>query len=113
MITRKVQLCGAEVVLAYCYATEIAFRKYTGANVEELDPKNPEHAIYLIIAAMLPYYEQQGQQPPITDADLMYKSEPADYAVAFKAIVDARKEWYKIPAGEPEDKPSDDDGKNA
>lgn len=113
MVTKNVKLCGVEVVLAYCYATEIAFRKYTGVNVEDIDPKNPEHSIYLIISAMLPYYEQQNQKPPISDSDLMYKSEPNDYFVAFKAILEARNEWYKVPEGEPKDKPAEEDPKNA
>jgi len=114
MVTKKVTLCGVEVTLAYCYATEIAFRKYTGVNVDKLDPENPEHSIYLIISAMLPFYEQQGQQPPISDSDLMYKSKPTDYFTAFKAILEARNEWYKLPEGEPEDKPTEGDkSKNA
>ena len=33
MITREVTLCGKQVTLAYCYATEIAYKDFTGEDI--------------------------------------------------------------------------------
>ena len=107
MKTKTITITGKEVGVAYCYATEIAFRKYTGVGVENFDPANPEHAAYIILAAILAYYQHKGEDAPVTDKDIIYETSPQDIIDAMTAVFHLRAEWYNLPAGEPEDKEED------
>lgn len=104
MKTKTITIMGKEVGVAYCYATEIAFRKYTGKGVENFDPTNPEHAAYIILAAILAYYQYKGEEAPVTDKDIIYETSPKDIIDAMTAVFKLRGEWYELPEGEPEDK---------
>lgn len=92
-------ICGA----AYCYATEIAFHNYTDVNIEDFDATNPEHVVYLIIAAVFAYYQGTGEELPITDNDVIIKASPTEITEAVKTIVKLRVDWYKLPKGEGEE----------
>ena len=73
MSKEKITINGQEVGVAYCYATEIAFTKYTGVSVDEFDTKNPEHHIYIILAAIMAYNGSEGIDTTIR-ACLLYTS---------------------------------------
>ena len=115
MITKTITIAGKEVTLAYCYATEIAFRKYTGESIDQFDASNPEHVLYLILAAIISWYQSKGEEPPVKDEELMYNTKPKELIDALTEIFKLRAEWYKVPAGEPEDEKTDShaDEKNA
>lgn len=100
MNKEKITINGKEVGVAYCYATEIAFTKYTGVSVDEFDTKNPEHHIYIILAAIMAYNGAEGLDTTIRDTDLMYNARPADIIEALRVIFELRNEWYKLPAGD-------------
>lgn len=100
MSKEKITINGKEVGVAYCYATEIAFTRYTGVSVDEFDTKNPEHHIYIILAAIIAYYESQGEKAPVKDTDLMYNARPAEIIEALRVIFELRNEWYAVPAGD-------------
>ena len=113
MSKSQITINGQEVGVAYCYATEIAFTRYTGVSVDEFDTKNPEHHIYIIIAAIIAYYESQGKKAPVKDTDLMYHATPTELTTALTEIFELRKEWYDIPKGaeRKDEEPADEDGK--
>ena len=100
MNKEKITINGKEVGVAYCYATEIAFTKYTGVSVDEFDTKNPEHHIYIILAAIMAYNGAEGLDTTIRDTDLMYNARPADIIEALRVIFELRNECYKLPAGD-------------
>ncbi len=108
MTTRKVTIAGKDVTLAYCYATEIAFRKYTGTAIDNFDAQNPEHVLYIIISAIIAWSQSRGEEPAIKDDELMYKARPQELIDTLTEIFKLRSEWYEVPAGEPEDENSDD-----
>jgi hypothetical protein len=112
MKTKQITLCGQQVTIGYCFATEIAFRKYTGVSVEDMDAKNPEHIIYLILSAMIAYYEAEKLELPIKDTDLMYKSNPTEMIQAVASVFELNREWYAVPKGDTTDKPADEEPKN-
>ena len=112
MKTKQITLCGKQVTIGYCFATEFAFRNYTGYNVEDMDVKNPEHIIYLILSAMIAYYEAAKQELPIKDTDLMYKSNPTEIIQAVASVFELNREWYAVPKGETNDKPAAEEPKN-
>lgn len=112
----------AEVTLAYCYATEIAYRDLSGEDITDFmqeasiaingdTPRMPdvEKTICAIIAAIHAYYKSKEEESPVKDTDLMYHCTPQDLALALGTIIGLRAQFYALPAGEPEDKP--DNGK--
>lgn len=100
MSKEKITINGKEVGVAYCYATEIAFTRYTGVSVDEFDTKNPEHHIYIILAAIMAYNGAEGLDTTIRDTDLMYNARPAEIIEALRVIFELRAEWYALPAGD-------------
>ena len=112
MKTKQITLCGQQVTIGYCFATEIAFRNYTGVSVEDMDLMNPEHIIYLILSAMIAYYEHEELSLPIKDTDLMYNSNPTEMIQAVANVFELNREWYAVPKGDTTDKPSDEETKN-
>lgn len=115
MTTKTITIAGKEVTLAYCYATEIAFRKYTGESIDKFDAMNPEHVLYLIISAIVAWSQAKGEEPAIKDDELMYDTKPKELIDALTEIFKLRAEWYDVPTGEPEDETDDKHGgeKNA
>ena len=112
MKTKQITLCGQQVTIGYCFATEIAFLKYTGVSVEDMDVKNPEHIIYLILSAIIAYYEAEKQELPIKDTDLMYKSNPTEMIQAVASVFELNHEWYAVPKGDTNDTPAAEEPKN-
>ena len=103
MTTKTINIAGKEVTLAYCYATEIAFRKYTGDSIDKFDAKNPEHILYLILSAIVAWSQAKGDEPVIKDDELMYNAKPKELIDALTEIFRLHAEWYEVPAGEQDD----------
>lgn len=116
MKIKEITICGKQVTLAYCYATEIAFRNFTGVPIDEFDAKNPEQAIYLLLASIQSYCLSNDTKAEIQDTDLMYKAKSDELINAVKAVFDLRRDWYNLPKGEEDiDKSEEKEGdeKNA
>ncbi len=130
MLTKEITLCGKVVTLAYCYATEIAYKDLSDENIadyikeavaciqKETDP-DVKHTIYAILACMLAYYQSQGKEAPLTDTDLMNDAKPAELGTAIFTIIGLRMDFYHVPKDEPADTvpsgsaaDSEDKGKN-
>lgn len=115
MTQKEITLCGKQVTLAYCYATEINYKLLTDQECTDFvrevlqglsENKIPDtrKAIYLIISSATAYYESQGGKSPIEDKDLIYHASPDDIGRAIGTIAGLYIEFYKIPVGEPEGK---------
>lgn len=119
MKTKEITICGKQVMLAYCFATELSFKNFTGENIEDLKVTNPEHVIYLILSAIASYYQskeyEDEKKAPIVDSDLMYNATPKELVSAANDVMELRAEWYGIPKGDKvEEKPADGEApKNA
>ena len=111
MTTDIIKIAGKEVNIAYCYATEITFTKYSGTPLDNLDANNPEHLLYLILSGIMSYYISKGLEPPIKDEDLMYNAEAQEIIDALNAIMKLKVEWYKLPTGEPTEEVKEEDAK--
>ena len=130
MLQKEITLCGRQVTLAYCYATEIAYKDLSDENIAdyikeavaciqaETDP-DVKHTIYAILACMLAYYQSRGEEAPLTDTDLMNDAKPAELGTAIFTIIGLRMDFYHVPKDEPADTVSsgsaagsEDKGKN-
>ena len=115
MITKEITICGKQVMLAYCYATEISYKILSDEDIIDFGQEIVEkiqheqmpdirRTIYLIIASMQSYYESKGETCPITDKELMYECTPQEIGQALGIIIGLRQMFYHVPVGEPEDK---------
>ena len=124
MIKKEITICGKAVTLAYCYATEIAYKDLADEDIlnyvqhavdcigKQQDP-DIKRTIYAILACMLAYYNANNQDAPLKDVELMNEAKPAEIGMAIFAIIELRSQFYYVPNGEPEDKPQDEKQKNA
>lgn len=118
MITKEITICGKQITLAYCYATEISYKILSDEDIigfsQEIVEKiqheqmpDIKKTIFLILASMQSYYESKGEQCPITDKELMYECTPQEIGKALGTVIALRSEFYHVPSNEPKDKPAD------
>lgn len=119
MTTKTITIAGKETTLAYCYATEIGYKllsdedinDYMADAIEALGRKampDTRKTVYVVIAAINAYSEWNGEQPAISDRDLMYDATPLELGTALGTILQLRADFYKLPEGEPKDEQPDD-----
>jgi hypothetical protein len=116
MKTKEITIGGVKVMLAYCFATELSFKNFTGKNIEDFEPTNPEHIIYLILSAIASYYQskekEEEKNAPVKDTDLMYNAKSTELIEALTEVMKLRAEWYGLPKGEAVEQPAEEQ-KNA
>ena len=106
--------------MAYCYATEIAFKDLSNQDITDFlieavpqiqAQKMPDakKVVLLIIAALVSHYQSIGEDVPIEDKDIMYRATSKEIGNALGVVIGLRADFYHIPAGEPEDKSKDSD----
>lgn len=114
MTTKTITIAGKEITLAYCYATEIGYKllsdedinDYMADAIEAIGRKampDTRKTVYVVIAAINAYSEWKGEQPAISDRDLMYDATPMELGTALGTILQLRADFYKVPSGEPKD----------
>lgn len=120
MKTKEITLCGKQVTLAYCFATEISYKILAEEditeffedaikNIQEERMPDTRKSIYAILAAMSAYCDGKGiKDYPITDEELMYDVSPTEIGGAIGTIIGLRSEFYHVPKDEPEDKSEKD-----
>lgn len=102
MTKKEITIAGQTVTMAYCFATEIGFKKMSGQGIEEFDAKNQEHVIYLILSAISAYYQSIGEEMPIKSETFMFDCKPNEIIEAMKVVFELRMEWYELPFGDDE-----------
>ena len=70
-----------------------------------------KRSIYLVLAAVLAYYQSQDKDAPIKDTDLMNDTTPLELGIALGTIINLWAKFYNIPKGEPKEKPAKGKGK--
>ena len=126
MITEKITIAGKSVTLGYCYATEIAYKDMSGeditailqetaacVNAQPARMPDVKRSIYLVLAAIMAYYQSKDEDAPIRDTDLMNDTTPLELGTALGTIITLWAKFYNIPKGEPEEKPAKGKGKKS
>jgi len=99
------------VTLAYCYATEIAFKDMANEDIsvymqeiftssQKGEMPDVKKGVYLIMAAMMAYYESIKEKAPVTDADIMNEATPEEFGAAIATVINLWKAFYKVPISE-------------
>ena len=120
MIKKEITICGKQVTLGYCFATEIGFKVMAEESIDDFlkeaapviqDKQLPDvmKVIMLISSSMISYYESKGEEAPIEDKNMMYDTTAEELGMALGTVIGLRAKFYHIPSGEPEDKPKDGD----
>ena len=115
MITKEITLCGRQVTLAYCFATEIAFRDLSGEDMTDFiseavsalqSKRMPDikKTIFAILAAITAHYNYSEEEPPVNSAVIMNECTPEEFGTAIGTLITLRAQFYHIPAGEPQEK---------
>lgn len=129
MKTKTINLCGKDVTLDYCYATEISYKMLSDEDINDFvqdvvaalnaEPQrmpDVRKSVLLIIAAAMAYAESKGEECPVTDKDLMYNATPDELGTALGTVIALRMEFYHVPTDEAEaakKEQKEDDPKNA
>ena len=126
MIHEEITIAGKSVTLGYCYATEIAYKELSGEDIADIIQEtiaainakparmpDTKRSIYLVLAAVMAYYDGKDVDAPIMDTDLMRETSPIELGTALGTIINLWAKFYNIPKGEPEDKPAKGKGKKA
>ena len=124
MIQEEITLAGKSVTLGYCYATEIAYKDMAdediaaiiqdtiaAVNAKPARMPDTKRSIYLVMAAIVAYYESMKEETPIKDIDIMSEATPVELGTALATIINLWAKFYNIPKGEPKDKPAKGKGK--
>lgn len=120
MNEKTISICGKQVRMRYCAATETGFEDITGRPVTVFfpDKDTPAEAsrkdyIILAFAAIAAAYGSTNEEPPITADDIQFKATATEIAAMLVAVAELRNAWYGVsPVIKPE-KSKGDAGKNA
>ena len=126
MIHEEITIAGKPVTLSYCYATEVAYKELSGEDIADIIQEtiaavnaqparmpDAKRSIYLVLAAVMAYYQSIGEDAPIKDTDLMNDCTPLELGTALGTIITLWAQFYHLPAGEPKEKPTKGKGKKA
>ena len=94
---KTITMCGKEVRLRYCAATENGFELMSGKKIYEIDFQSQEDLTRLAIASIIAAYERDGQDAPIEAKEILYDATPAEIVELFKTTMELRAAWYEVP----------------
>ena len=134
---KSIKLCGKDVFMRYCAATETGFELLSGKNVSvfiprfgknekgetivtELPTATSDDFIKLAIAGIVAAYDFRSDEnnmvePPVTTKEIIYEASSEEVTAMVTAIMQLRNEWYHVPATikkEPGSEVEDKDQKN-
>ena len=94
---KSITICGNEVKLRYCAATETGFEQLAGKSIGDIDFNSQEDLLRLSVAAIIAAYQRDGQEAPIESKDILFDAKPAEIIELFKAVFELRAAWYNVP----------------
>ena len=94
---KTITICGKEVKMRYCAATENGFELMSGKKIYEIDFQSQEDLTRLALAAIIAAYERNKEEAPIESKDILYDATPTEIVELFKATLELRAAWYDIP----------------
>ena len=114
MTSKTIKICGKDVEIFYCAATENGYERMSGKEINVFLPtfKKNEHGetvidkmpeatsedyIILAIAGVVAAATYRKQEPAITSDDLLYEAKPTERNELVTTIIELRNEWYEVP----------------
>ena len=126
---RTISICGQEVRMRYCAATETGFEALSGKKIEIFTPTVLEYDengkpvkieppkassddyIKLAMSAIVSAYARNNEEPPITADAIIYDANPQEVTLLLTTVIQMRSEWYQLPATIPATETDEPKGK--
>ena len=119
MNAKTITICGKEVEMLYCAATETGYESISGQSCEifipeiSKDDKGKDQIrmraatrdyIQLAVAAIIAAYARKGEEAPVTADDILYNATSQEVTSLITTVIELRNAWYKVPSViQPED----------
>lgn len=97
MKTKEITLCGQQVKVAYCAASENGFEDISGKSINDLDFTKNKDMLMLSAACIIAPYAENGEESPIEMKQLLYEATPNEITELYLTVINLRNEWYGIP----------------
>lgn len=94
---KTIKLCGKDVRLRYCAATENGFEQISGKSINDINFNSQDDITRLAVAAILAAYAMKNEDAPVTSDDILYNATSTELTELFTAIFQLRAEWYATP----------------
>jgi len=113
MNAKTITICGKDVELLYCAATETGYESISGQSCEifipeiSKDKKGKEQIrmrattrdyIQLAVAAVIAAYTRKGEDAPVTADDILYNATSQEVTQLITTVIELRNAWYLVPS---------------
>ena len=98
MNTKEITLCGQQVKLIYCAASENGFEDLSRKSINDLDFTKSKDIMNLSLACIVAAYTAEDKEPPIKSEDILYRATSKELTDLYLTVINLRAEWYNVPA---------------
>jgi len=115
MTSKKITICGKEIELFYCAATENGYERISDGKtigvfiptfkmdeegnqvIDQLPAATNEDYLLLAIAGIVAADTYYKREAVINSEDILYNATPTERRLLVETIVELRNEWYEVP----------------
>lgn len=115
MTSKKITICGKEVELFYCAATENGYERISDGKtigvfiptfkmdeegnhvIDQLPAATNEDYLLLAIAGIVAADTYYKREAVINSEDILYNATPTERRLLIETILELRNEWYEVP----------------
>ena len=115
MTSKKITICGKEVELFYCAATENGYERISDGKtigvfiptfkmdeegnqvIDQLPAATNEDYLLLAMAGIVAADTYYKREAVINSEDILYNATPTERRLLIDTIVELRNEWYEVP----------------
>jgi hypothetical protein len=115
MTSKKITICGKEVELFYCAATENGYERISDGKtigvfiptfkmdeegnhvIDQLPAATNEDYMMLAMAGIVAADTYYKREAVINSDDILYNATPTERRLLIDTIVELRNEWYEVP----------------
>lgn len=112
---KTITICGKDVKMRYCAATETCFESLSGKKIDvflstptewdadgkatRFDPPQAttEDYIQLAISAIIAAYSRTREDTPVKSDEILYDATPQEVTELLTTAAKLRMEWYSVP----------------
>ena len=113
MNAKTITICGKDVELLYCAATETGYESISGQSCEIFIPEiskdkkgkdqirmraTTRDYIQLAVAAVIAAYTRKGEDAPVTADDILYNATSQEVTKLITTVIELRNAWYQVPS---------------
>lgn len=113
MNAKTITICGKDVEMLYCAATETGYESISGQSCEIFIPEiskdeqgkdqirmraTTRDYIQLAVAAVIAAYTRKGEEAPVTADDILYNATSQEVTKLITTVIELRNAWYQVPS---------------